>query len=97
MTIEPTPVYVMVSADRGGAILRETPGGKPITALDNFTYVQLLPETQAVSGYTWSHVIASPNGVPLKGWVVQLYLMTATPNPVLEPATTPAPAATATP
>ena len=95
MTIEPTPIYVMVHAPRGGAVLRETPGGKGITALDNFTYVQLLPETQDLSGYTWSHVIASPNGVALKGWVVQLYLLTATHNPVLESATTPA--ATATP
>ncbi len=49
-------------------MLRETPGGKGITTLDNFTYVELLPETQDVSGYTWSHVVASPNGIRA-GWL----------------------------
>ncbi len=95
LTIEPTPVYVLVRAPRGGAVLRETPGGKGITTLDNFTYVQLLPETQDLSGYTWSHVVASPNGIRLDGWMVEQYLATANPSPTLEsPATL---AASATP
>jgi hypothetical protein len=79
MTIEPTPIYAMVHTPKG-TILRETPGGKGIVALDNSTWVQLLPETQDVSGFTWAHVIASPNGIPLKGWIVQLYLVTPTPS-----------------
>jgi hypothetical protein len=96
LTIEPTPIYAMVHTPKG-TILRETPGGKGIIALDNSTWVQLLPETQDVGGNTWAHVIASPNGVALKGWVVQLYLLTSTPNPALEPATTSGPGGTATP
>lgn len=89
LAFEPTPLYAQVRADKGGAVLREAPGGKGLTTLDNFTYVEILPETQQVSGYTWVHVIALQNGERREGWIVQLYLETATPAPVLEPLATP--------
>lgn len=90
LTIEPTPVYARVKTNKGGGVvLRETPGGKGITVLDNFSVVQVLPDTQDISGYTWAHVIASPNGNQLEGWVVQLYLDVATPPPDWEPSATP--------
>ena len=81
MTIEPTPIYAQVNAPRGGAVLRETPGGDGITTLDNFTYVQILPETEEFSGYTWVHVIALTNGDRREGWIVQQYLETASGEP----------------
>ncbi len=82
LTIEPTPVYARVKVSKGGgAVLRATPNGKGITVLDNYSIVQVLPDTQDVSGTTWAHVIASQNGVQLEGWMVQLYLDVATPAP----------------
>jgi hypothetical protein len=95
LTIEPTPIYAQVSAPRGGAVLRASPGGDGITTLDNFTYVEILPETETYSGYTWVHVIALTNGDRREGWIVQQYLET----PAAEPASAPgsAPAATPTP
>ncbi len=89
LTIEPTPVYARIHARTGGgAILRTTPGGKGITVLDNYSIVQVLPETQDVNGTTWAHVIANVAGNPLDGWVVQLYLDVATPVPNWEPSAT---------
>lgn len=83
LTIEPTSVYALIHASQGGgAVLRETPGGKGLTVLDNFEYVQLLTETQDVSGFTWVHVISTHNGVRLEGWVAQPYLeVPASPTP----------------
>ncbi len=90
LTIEPTPVYARVHADKGGgAILRQAPGGKGIAVLDNYSIVQVLPETQDVSGYTWAHVIASQNGIRLEGWMLQLVLEVATPVPNWQPSPTP--------
>jgi hypothetical protein len=86
MTIEPTPIYAQVNAPRGGAVLRETPGGDGLTTLDNFTYVQILPETEEFSGYTWAHVIALTNGDRREGWIVQQYLETASGGPTSAPA-----------
>ncbi len=89
MTIEPTPVYAHIHArSGGGAILRVTPGGKGITVLDNFSIVQVLPDTQDVSGTTWAHVVANVAGNQLNGWVVQLYLDVATPVPNWQPSPT---------
>jgi hypothetical protein len=80
--IEPTPIWAQVHAQKGGgAALRETPGGKPVTILDNFTFVQILPERQTVGGYTWAHAIAFQNGIRREGWIVLLYLETVTPAP----------------
>jgi len=62
-------------------VLRSTPGGDGITTLDNFTYVQILPETQDYSGYTWIHVIAVEDGDRREGWIVQQFLQTPTPEP----------------
>ncbi len=90
LTIEPTPVYARVRAHSGGGVvLRATPGGKGITILDNFSIVQVLPETQDVSGTTWAHVIANVAGNQMDGWVVQLYLDVATPVPNWQPSATP--------
>ena len=90
LTLEPTPLFAMVRAPKGGgAALRETPGGKIIVVLDNFTYVEMLPDTDVVSGYTWAHVIYTLNGIRLNGWVAQAYLDTATPSPVTVPTGTP--------
>lgn len=89
LTIEPTPVYALVHAPRGGAVLRESPGGKGLTVLDNFEYVQVLPETQEVSGYTWMHVIAMHNGTQVEGWMAQPYLEMATAAPAIAPSVTP--------
>ncbi len=95
LTIEPTPVYARVRVDKGGgAILRTTPGGKGITVLDNFSIVQVLPETQNVSGTTWAHVIANVAGNRMDGWMVQLYLDVATPVPNWQPSATPTTTAT---
>ncbi len=95
LTIEPTPVYARIRArSGGGVILRVTPGGKGITVLDNFSIVQVLPETQDVSGTTWAHVIANVAGNQLDGWVVQLYLDVATPVPNWQPSDTPTVTAT---
>lgn len=86
MTIEPTPVYARVRVSKGGGVvLRQTPNGKAITILDNFSIVQVLPETQDVSGTAWAHVLATPNGNRLEGWVVQLYLDVMTPTPEAAP------------
>lgn len=88
LTFEPTAVYGRVHSSKG-VVLRETPAGKGITTLDDFSIVQVLPETQDVAGYTWAHVIASQNGIQLKGWVVQVYLEIATPAPNWVPSSTP--------
>lgn len=102
LTIEPTPVYARIKASKGGgAVLREKPGGKGITVLDNFSIVQVLPDMQELSGYTWAHVVATVGGNQVEGWVVQLYLEVATPPPDWEPSSTPAlteaPTTTSTP
>ncbi len=90
LTIEPTPVYAKVFANKGGGVvLRETPGGKGITILDNYSIVQVLPETQEYNGYTWAHVVATQYGKRLEGWVVQVYLQMATPLPIWQPSETP--------
>jgi hypothetical protein len=89
MTIEPTPIYAQVNAPRGGAVLRKTPGGDGLTTLDNFTYVQILPETEEFSGYTWVHVIALTNGDRREGWIVQQYLEAASGEPTSAPALLP--------
>ncbi len=89
LTIEPTAVYAHVRVSKGGgAVLRETAGGKGITVLDNYSIVQVLPDTQEVSGTTWAHVIAIQNGNQLTGWLVQLYLDVATPAPNWVPSAT---------
>jgi hypothetical protein len=89
LTIEPTPVYARIRVSKGGgAVLRETPGGKGITVLDNFSFVQVLQDTQDVGGTTWAHVSALQNGNRLDGWIVQLYLDVATPAPNWLPSAT---------
>ena len=89
LTIEPTPLYARVEVSKGGgAVLRATPGGKGITVLDNFSIVQVLPDTQDVSGTTWAHVTANVAGNQISGWIVQLYLDVATPVPNWQPSLT---------
>ncbi|MFH1184348.1 MAG: DUF389 domain-containing protein [Chloroflexota bacterium] len=89
LTIEPTPIYAQVNAPRGGAVLRAGPGGDSLTTLDNFTYVEILPETELYSGYTWVHVIALTNGDRREGWMVQQYLETPAAGPASAPGSSP--------
>lgn len=89
LTFEPTPVYARIMSEQGGAFLRATPNGKYIVTLDNYSFVQVLPETQELSGWTWAHVIAVKNGVKLEGWIIQLALQVATPAPNWQPSATP--------
>jgi hypothetical protein len=90
MTFEPTPVLARIRAEEGGgATLRQTAAGNPITQLENFTIVQVLPETQEVSGWTWVHILADQNGVKRNGWVLQVLLDIATPVPTWQPSATP--------
>jgi len=89
MTIEPTPIYAQVNAPRGGAVLRETPGGDGITTLDNLTYVEILPGTEEYSGYTWAHVIALTDGDRREGWIVEQYLEKTSVEPSAAPDTLP--------
>jgi hypothetical protein len=56
--------------------------------LDNYSIVQVLPETQDIGGTTWAHVIAVQAGNQLTGWIVQLYLDVATPAPNWVPSAT---------
>jgi hypothetical protein len=70
-------------------VLRATPAGKALTTLDDYSIVQVLPDTQDVSNYTWAHVIATQNGIRLTGWIVQLYVDIATPAPNWQPSAIP--------
>ncbi len=98
LTIEPTPVYARILSNQGGgAILRASPNGKYIDILDNYTFVQVLPDTQELSGWTWAHVIAVKNGVREEGWIIQVALQVATPAPNWQPSATPTMTVTPTP
>jgi hypothetical protein len=97
LTIEPTPVYARIVSNQGGAFLRDSPNGKYLVTLDNYTFVQVLPDTQQLSGWTWAHVIAVKNGVQMDGWVIQLALQVATPAPNWQPSATPTTTSTDTP
>ncbi len=88
ITFEPTPVYGRVHSGKG-VVLRETPAGKGLTTLDDYSIVQILPDTQDVTGYTWAHVIATQNGIQMNGWVAQAYLDVETPAPNWTPTDTP--------
>ncbi|MBI1855715.1 MAG: DUF389 domain-containing protein [Chloroflexi bacterium] len=90
LTIEPTPVYARILSNQGGgAYLRKTPNGKYLATLDNYTFVEVLPDTFDDKGVTWAHVIAVKNGIKLDGWVLQLVLDVATPVPNWQPSATP--------
>jgi hypothetical protein len=90
LTFEPTPVQARILAEEGGgATLRQTPAGNGITQLENYTIVQVLPETEEVSGWTWAHIIVDQNGVKRTGWVLQVLLDIATPVPTWQPSATP--------
>lgn len=90
LTIEPTPVYARIMADKGGgAFLRKDPNGKYLATLDNYSIVEVLPDTQEVSGVAWAHIIAIKNGIRLEGWVLQIVLQVATPIPNWRPSATP--------
>ena len=97
LTIEPTAVYARIVSDQGGAFLRASPNGKYMATLDNYSFVQVLPDTQQLSGWTWAHVIAVKNGVQMDGWVIQLALQVSTPAPNWQPSATPTIGATDTP
>jgi len=96
LTFEPTPVYARVHSSKG-VVLRAVPAGKALTTLDDFSIVEVLPDTQVAANYTWAHVIASQNGVRLTGWIVDLYLETPTPAPNSQPLALPTITVTSTP
>lgn len=94
-TVAPTPVYARISSDTGGGVnLRKTPNGEYIATLDNGSVVEVLPETQEVSGVMWARVIATKNGRRLEGWILQSVLTTATPVPNWQPTDTSIPTET---
>ena len=96
LTFEPTPVYARVHSSKG-VVLRAVPAGKALTTLDDFSIVEVLPDTQNASNYTWAHVIATQNGARLTGWIVDLYLETSTPAPNSQPLVLPTITVTSTP
>ena len=80
VTIEPTPVLAKINApEGGGAYMRKEPAGKFMATLDNGVIVEVLGETQEISGVTWIKIAAIKNGLRMEGWVIQTVLMTATP------------------
>lgn len=90
LTFEPTPVYARIHATiGGGAYLRKDPNGKYLATLDNDSIVEVLPDTQEVSGVTWAHVVAIKNGLRMDGWLLQDVLEVATPVPNWQPSSTP--------
>lgn len=92
LTVAPTPVYARISSDTGGGVnLRKSPNGDYIATLDNGSVVEVLAETQEVSGVMWAHVIATKNGRRLEGWILQSVLTTATPVPNWQPTDTATP------
>ncbi len=89
-SIEPTPVYAVISSSEGGgAFLRDEPRGRVILTLDNGAVVQILPEIQENSGVTWLHVSVRRNEFTYDGWMIQTVVEIATPPPVWEPSITP--------
>jgi hypothetical protein len=68
---EPTPAYAVISAPEqyGGAVVRTAPAvGVGIAVLSNGSLVQVLPETQEVSGTVWAHILMEDG---MEGWVLQ--------------------------
>jgi SH3-like domain-containing protein len=61
-----------------GAYLRNAPGGEIIKSYMNGTIVEILPETEMVSGMVWVR-IKGPDGT--QGWVLQSLLTTPIPTP----------------
>jgi hypothetical protein len=90
VTIEPTPIYAKINAvEGGGAYMRKEPAGKFLATLDNGVVVEVLGETQEISGTLWVKIAAVKNGIRMEGWVIQSVLLTATPVVNWEPTATP--------
>ncbi len=91
LTIQPTPIYAMVSANEGGgANLRQTANGIYILTLLNGTIVETYSEFQVVNEVAWIHVYATVNGQKIEGWLLESVIAYATPAPNFEASSTPA-------
>jgi hypothetical protein len=89
-TFEPTPVLAKINAvEGGGAYMRKNPAGKFLATLENGVIVEVLGETQEVSGVTWVKIAAIKNGMRMEGWIIQSVLVTATPVVNWQPSATP--------
>jgi hypothetical protein len=84
-TVSPTPTpkataaYALITASSGGgAIVRNEPGGVPVTTLLNGVLVEVLPDIQSYGGFNYVH-IRTMQGID--GWVLQSVLTAATPSP----------------
>jgi hypothetical protein len=98
LTIQPTPVYGIVSANEGGgANLRETPGGTYLMTLLNGTIVETYSEFDFVDGVTWVRIYATINNQQIEGWLLESVVAYATPAPNFGASSTPAFTATPSP
>lgn len=81
ITPQPTLVEAKIHAEESnGAKIRVEPGlSSPLltTALNGYL-VYVLPETAEMDGYTWVHILLTDGR---EGWIVRLFLQTATPQP----------------
>lgn len=84
-TLLPTPVYGRVEArgENGGAVIRESPDGQPITTIQNGFLVELMPDVPVLVGNQfWVHVrVNLPDDRVIDGWVLQALIVTPTPQP----------------
>jgi len=82
VTVMPTPIFARVdSPEGGGARVRKTPGGDYLLTLSNGYIVEVLGETQEVSGVIWVKIAVERDGERQEGWIIQSLLATATPVP----------------
>ena len=61
--------------------MRKTPGGDYLLTLSNGYIVEVLGETQEVSGVIWVKIAVERDGERQEGWIIQSLLATATPVP----------------
>jgi hypothetical protein len=87
-SLQATAAYAVIAASSGGgAIVRNEPGGVPVTTLLNGVLVQVLPDIQSYGGVNYAH-IRTMQGID--GWVLQSVLTAATPSPTPTQTLTPA-------
>jgi hypothetical protein len=75
----PTPVLALVNSETGVRMRAEAdPNAEVLAYLNNLSEVELLGEDKLVGNTLWQKVRASGGKI---GWIVNQYLMTATPTP----------------
>ncbi|NIM93430.1 MAG: DUF389 domain-containing protein [Anaerolineales bacterium] len=81
-TVTPTPVVGVVARTGGvGVILRESPGGSAIEGLFDGMYLELIGGPVEIEGVVWIQVRTEAGEV---GWLIGVFIATATPEPTLE-------------